>query len=881
MERFTKTVIGVIVAALFIVWAIAGKYVDWMWFKTLGNTAVFWVPLLTGPLAKLLVGILIFGFLILNFWLALRAFDRPRVVAVEDLWPEIPKSAVFLPGLAVCAVLAFVLASGLSLDWTVIQQFLHQVRVGTADPIFGKDLGFYLFAFPFYQQLNNLAVTVGFLGLAGSAALYLMARAVWRENGNWELWVPAKLHLTGLTILFLVAKIWGYSLGKYGLLFQESAQMTGVNYTAYHGKLFAFQALTVFLLAIIAVLVFSLFRRGAKLLIGALVSWIALSFLLFSVYPGLMQSFVVRPNEFELESAFLKNHIDFTRKAYDLERINVHPYALQTSGASQLDPTRPELEDLRLWDYRPLLSSYNQLQKIRPYYTFNDIDVDRYPSAAGQRQVMISAREFNTPGLSGQAQNWINVHMTYTHGYGIAANQVSQFSPQGQPLFIARDLPTKSSPAFPDLHVEQPGIYFGESSNQYAIVNTKNAEFDYPQGEGNITTEYKGVKGIPLGSPFNKLLMTIALGDTNFLLSSLLTEDSSILMYRNVLERARKMAPFLLFDDDPYLVVSGGKLYWIIDAYTASAYYPYAKAHERGLRYMRNPVKVLIDAYNGTVNFYVIDSTDPIIRVWSQVFPNLFQPVSSLAPDLVRHFRYPEFLMTVQRDMLRQYHMTAPRTFYEKEDYWEVPLHHQDEPFEPYYVTLKLPEAPEAEFVMMQPFSPRGNRNLVSWLVARCDGPTYGELHLYLLPKDQNIYGPAQIDSRINQDETISQLITLWNAQQSKVTWGNLLIVPIDGTILYVKPMFMESERSQQAELKKVVMVYQDQVTLGDTLEEALAGVSGVMPLSNRPPITAAPGAPSVPAPVDRKAEIIKRLEAIIRQQEQLTREQRQLLEQL
>lgn len=880
MNRLINILIGVLIAMAILAWSTSSKYLDWLWYKSVGSTSVFWIPLLTGPVTKLIIGLLIFGFLILNLWLALRAFTRVHVVSETDIWPEIPKNAVLLPALGVAAVLSFVLASGLTLDWTLIQQFLHQIPTGVKDPIFGKYLGFYLFAYPFYQRLNSLLSSVAFLSLAGTAVLYFIAKAFWQEGRNWELWQPAKTHLTVLAILFFLTKIWGYSLGRFDLLYQETAQMTGINYTAYHAKLFGLQVLSIFLAIVIAIFIFNLFRKGTKLLIGGVAAWLLLSFLLLAVYPGLMQSFRVAPNEYSLEEPFLKNHINFTRKAYGLDKIKIQAYSPKDSGTAQLNPANPALADLRLWDYRPLHSSYNQLQKIRPYYNFNDIDIDRYPTPAGQRQVMLSARELNTAALDSSAQNWINIHMTYTHGYGIAANQVNQFTSQGQPLFIARDLPTKTEPTFPGLKVDQPRVYYGETTNSYAIVDTKNAEFDYPQGEGIASNNYDGKKGIPLNSPFNRLLMTAVFGDTNFLLSNLITPESSILLYRNINTRVRKLAPFLTFDKDPYLVVSGGKLYWIIDAYTTSSAYPYAKFHNNDanyLNYIRNSVKAVVDAYSGEVNFYVVDPTDPLIKVWQKIFPSLFKPAAAIAPDLARHFRYPEMLMEVQRDLISQYHMTNTKSFYGKEDYWEIPVHNQDDPFDPYYVTLQLPGSKNPEFVMMQPFSPRGSRNLVSWMVARCDEPNYGEVLLYVLPKDQNIYGPAQIDSRINQDQNISQLVTLWNQQSSKVTWGNLLIVPIDGSILYVKPLFMESERSQQAELKKVVMVYQNQVAMGDTLADALSKLT-LAPgpsagTSNTPNTPAQPTQPQQPNPASRRAEILKRLNELTREQQRLLQE--------
>ncbi len=883
MNRFINIAIGIVVAMVLLVWSTSSQYLDWLWYKSVSSTSVFWVSLLTGPITKISIGLLIFAFLGVNLWLALRAFNRVQVYTETDIWPEIPKNAVVLPALGISAVLSFLLASGLALDWTVIQQFLHQVPTGLKDPIFQKDLGFYLFSYPFFQQLNSLITSVAFLGLVGTAALYFIAKAFWKAGAHWELWQPAKIHLAVLAILFFAAKIWGYGLGQFNLLYQENAQLTGINYTAYHAKLFGLKVLSVVLIFVIVAFIVNLFRKGTKLMVGAIGAWLVLSFLLLAVYPGLMQSFVVSPNEYTLEEPFLKNHIDFTRKAYGLDKIKIQPFVPKEGGNVQLNPANPALADLRLWDYRPLLSSYNQLQRIRPYYSFNDIDIDRYQTPAGQRQVMLSARELNTTALAATAQNWINIHLTYTHGYGIAANQVNEYTAQGQPNFIARDLPTESNPNFPGLKVGQPRIYYGETlntRNDYAIVNTKNAEFDYPQGEGVASNAYDGKKGIPLNSLYNRLLLTAALGDTNFLLSNLITPESSILLHRNINTRVKKLAPFLTFDQDPYLVVSGGRLYWIIDAYTTSSSFPYARIHSDQtsyFNYIRNSVKAVVDAYDGSVDFYVVDNTDPLIKVWQSIFPRLFKPATAVAPDLARHFRYPEKIMEVQRDMISQYHMTNAKSFYGKEDYWEIPVHNQDEPFEPYYVTLQLPGNKNPEFVMMQPFSPRGSRNLVSWMVARCDQPNYGQLILYVLPKDQNIYGPAQIDSRINQDQTISQLVTLWNQQSSKVTWGNLLIVPLENSILYVKPLFMESSRSQQAELKKVVMVYEDQVAIGDNLADTIAKLNvtpGQSSAAANPPVQPAqPTQPAQPNSANRKTQILKRLNELTREQQRLLQE--------
>ncbi len=871
MNRLSRIILGAVVVFFILIISFSGKYIDLLWFQTIGSTAVFWISLITGPLTKIAFILLIFGFFLVNLLIAIRAFNRVHVVGA--LMPEISKKSVLIPGLIVTGVLSFVLGAGLSLHWTTIQQFIHRIPVGIVDPIFKQDVGFYLFEFPFYQQLNRLFQVVSLIGLAGTTLVYFLAKALWRQGNSLELSVSAKIHLTLLTILFLTLKIWSYSLGKFSLLFQETTRITGVNYTAEHARILGLTLLSWLIIGIIGLLFLGLFRKGVKLLLGSIIVWLAGSFILNVIYPGVVQNIKVTPNEYELEAPYLRNHIDFTRKAYALDKIKQAPYIPDEANTQRLTTSHPSLTDLRLWHYEPLLNSYNQLQSIRPYYQFNDIDIDRYLSTTGQRQVMISARELLSERLPDQARTWINLHLTYTHGYGFASNQVNQFSEEGQPIFVAKDLPPKTAPVFPGLKVNNPGIYFGETTNNYIIVNTKNGEFDYPKGDQNVVASYQGNTGIRLNSFFVKTLMTLKYQEPNFLLSPQLTKESSILLYRNIKTRVQKLAPFLSFDNDPYLVVSGGKLYWIIDAYTTSSKYPYSKPYTfGGLNYVRNSVKTVIDAYDGVVSFYVTDPTDPIIQVWQKVFPGLFKSLQEIDPDIKNHFRYPEDLFTIQRDMLLQYHMTNPRTFYEKEDYWNVPEVSQDKLFEPIYVTLKLPEAKNAEFVMMQPFSPRNKQNLIAWIIARCDQPNYGELILYTLPKDQNIYGPEQIDSRINQDESISQLITLWNQQQSNITWGNLLIIPIDGQILYIKPLFMESERGRQAELKKIVMVYRNQVSLGDTVSEALNGFSKTFRTEHQ--VTDTPK-------TDRRAEIINELLNINQEEQKINKKKMQLLQEL
>jgi uncharacterized membrane protein (UPF0182 family) len=875
MVNFKKYILGSAVVLIFLVMVISGKYLDLLWYQSMGAASVFWIPLITGPLTKITLGVLVAAFLLLNVYIALKSFNRFQNDNLS--WPGISANVLWAGSILGSIVLAFILTAGSAMDWTVIQQFLHPVKTGVFDPVFRKDLGFYLFTFPLLRNINNILIATTFLSVIGITALYVLTKAVWRQGASWEVRLPAKIHITVLTTLFLAVKIWGYTLNRYSLLFQESSRMTGINYTAAHSNLLVLQILIWVVAAIILLLWTNLLRKNNTLLLGSLGVWLLLSFGLGVFYPGIIQSFVVKPNEYELEASYLQKHIRFTRQAYNLDQVKIKNYSPAEAQTAKLKADNPILADLRLWDYRPLQSSYNQLQSIRPYYHFMDIDIDRYPSNFGQRQIMLSARELIASELPDEAKSsWINLHLTYTHGYGFAANQVNQFTGQGQPVFISRDLPPKTNSKFAALKITRPEIYYSEQTDNYVVVKTRTPEFDYPKGNGNTSTTYRANNGIKLDSFFIKLLMMLKYRESNFILSSQLTPDSRVLMDRNILQRVRKLAPFLTFDQDPYLVVVKGKLYWIIDAYTTSAYYPYSRYHSQGFNYIRNSVKTIIDAYDGTVRFYVNDSRDPVIQVWQKVFPGMLESLNSLDKEFVSHFRYPEDLMNIQCDLLSQYHMTNPKTFYAQEDSWNIPVHNNNERFQPYYVTLVLPGEQNSEFALMQPFSPRNKQNLSSWLIARCDPAHYGELLLYTLPKDQNIYGPAQIDSRINQDQTISQLITLWNQNQSRILWGDLLIIPVENSILYVKPLFIESEQSQQAELKKIVMVYQNQVVIGDTVEEALNRLSLVTSPAQTP--TGDAVSPASPAAKDqpktnRKTEILRRIEQISRELQQLSKE--------
>lgn len=804
----------------------SNKLLDWLWFNSLDLTEVFWTPLLTGFFTKLILGLAFFLFLFCNLKITGKAFAELK----SDL--RITDRRHLVISALLSLVLTLFLVSGFSYDWAMIQQFINKTPVGTVDPIFGLDLGFYLFVYPLLHRLYLLISSLLILSLISVAVSYLLAQAYWYQEKHFQLWPRARIHLTILGALYLLAKTGGYYLNRFTLLFAENSLITGVDFTAHRVRIFGSNLLIVIALLSTLLLIWSIFdKRHVKLLIAACGLWLTVSFLARVVAPQVVENYYVKPNQFIVEEKYIANHIKMTRFGYGLERIREESFIPQTGGTlAGITSDHPSLLNLRIWDHRPLLPVYNQLQSIRPYYTFHDIDIDRYETADGQRQVMLAAREIDPTRLPPGANNWLNLHLTYTHGYGLAMSPVNEITPEGQPRFIVKDLPPKIDPDFSGATITRPEIYFGEVNHDYLVVKTKQAEFDYPLGEGNKTHIYQGKDGIPLHRLAVRALLAMKLRERNLILSGYITKNSRILLNRRIQERVRKLAPFLHYDEDPYLVVADGRLYWLLDAYTLSGYLPYAKKHANGFNYIRNSIKVVIDAYHGTVDFYLADQEDAIAKTWQKVFPRLIKDLDKMPTALRKHLRYSESLFTVQRDLLLTYHLTDPQAFYKKEDYWSVPTQiydDQEELMEPYYITLNLPGEEESEFVLMQPFTPRGKRNMISWLAARCDGEHYGELILYNLPKDTNIYGPMQIEARIGQHPEITQLIAWWNQNQSRLIRGNLITIPLKNGFLYAEPFYIVSEQGQIPEVKKLILAYGERIAMGDSVEEALAELVG------------------------------------------------------
>lgn len=875
MRKILWIILGTIIAIFLMLKLSTGLITDWMWFKSLGFSSVFTTSLITSAIARLLAIAITFVFIYINLRIALGYTQRlPSDQA--NFFTDMGKGYLHgWVGIGSFFMALMVGSLGLS-DWRVIQTFLHAVTTGINDPILGLDVGHYLFRLPVLQALNSSVKSIILITLLLTGVIYFVFKAFWGRGLQIVIWGPAKTHLSVLVMLLLGLKAWGYILSKQALLFTPTGLITGVDYTAANARFFAYNSLTVLAIVCIFILIIGIFRKGIVLPVGAIAGLVIASIILGSIVPVWIERFVVRPNQFLLEEPYLAKHIQSTREAYGLDKIVQKSFPIHTE-ATLPDSEHPSLSNIRLWDYRAISKSYEQLQAIGPYYFFHNIDIDRYTINGRQQQVMLAARELDSNRLPANAQNWVNIHLAYTHGYGLAMNGVQETNPEGQPVFLIGNLPVEASPGLPQL--THPQIYFGETQDHYIIVPNKNGEFDYPTGTGQQITHYTGSDGIPLNSLWRRLLFALRYNDLNILLSGYLDENSKMVFNRKIHQRLTRLAPFLEFDPDPYLVLDNGRLFWIVDAYTTSSYYPYAERHPTGVNYIRNPVKAVVDAYNGTVQLYIVHP-EPIILTWQKIFPELFQPIEAMPAGLRSHIRYPEKLFSVQRDILRAYNMTSPKTFYEKEDYWDLPTEvyiEREQAMEPYYVTMTLPGSDQGEFVLFTPFTPRNKKNMSAWLAARSDGINYGELHLYTLPKTKLIYGPYQIEGRIAQNPEVSKLITLWSQSQSQVLRGNLLVIPLDGDFLYVEPFYIQSTQAQQPELKQVVMVWKERIALGNTFEEALSQLTQIKTpkrAENRP-IESPETLPN------RFQEILRLIRENTRKQEALFRQQQQLIQEL
>jgi hypothetical protein len=714
-------------------------------------------------------------------------------------------------------------------------RFLHQVPYGESDPVFGKDIGFYLFSLPAYVVLKDWLLLL----LVFSAAV---AGTVYWAHGDIELDLPprrlspaAVAHASALLGLFFMLKAWSYGLDRFLLLYSDNDVVVGAGYTDLHVRL----PVLWFLIGLAAACAIASWvnvrRRTWRIPAGALALLFGSSFVFYLLVPAFFQRLYVKPSELELETPYIERNIALTRRAYNLHQIAAKPFPVEEGlSFASLEANRATIDNIRLWDWQPLTDTYAQLQEIRTYYKFLDMDIDRYRLGGAYRQVMLSARELEPALLPSNAQTWVNLHVLFTHGNGVVMSSVTQKSTEGLPIFYLQDIPpvANGGPA-----IREPRLYFGQGRERYAIVKGTTPEFDYPKGKDNVYAAYDGADGVSIGDPAWRSLFAWYYRDPNILLSGYITADSRILLHRNIQDRVRMIAPVLRLDRDPYIVVSGGRLFWMQDAYTTSDWFPYAQPQSSGgLNYMRNSVKVVIDAYNGSVDLYVSDPGDPLIQTYQRIFPGLFKPLAAMPPDLQQHIRYPEDLFLVQAQLYRAYHMDTPAVFYNREDLWQFPRQpvgigidsagSRDVPrMAPYYMIMRLPGEARAELVLMLPMVPSQRENMIAWLTARCDPPDYGKVVVYEFPKEKLVFGPFQIEARIQQNTDISQQISLWNQMGSRVIRGHLLVVPIENSILYVSPLYLRAATGQLPELKRVIAAYGDRVVMEETLGAALAAL--------------------------------------------------------
>jgi hypothetical protein len=860
---------------------LASFYTDWLWFHSLEYPAVFWrmiraeliTGILFGLLAALLVGI--------NLWVARRITRRTlRLLPPPGEEPGFPSEALLRPPtvyLATGIALILFLANNGSDHWPLWLRYIHSQPFGVSDPIFGRDVGFYVFVLPFYRFVTNFLL--GGLLVTGLAVvlIYLAGGGIRTQQRIVVLPQPLA-HLSALGGLLLLLTAWIYRLKIYGLLFSQGQVAFGASYVDVNVEIWAYWLLVIVFVGAAGLFFINIRERGARLPLiggGLLVGG---AIIVGAVPSALVQKLVVEPSELAREAPYIQYNIQATRQAYGLDRIEEQPFeATENLTRADIEANPLTIRNVRIWDERPLSQTYQQIQEIRPYYVFPDVDVDRYTLDGIYRQVMLSAREMAAERLPPQARNWVNERLQYTHGYGVALSPVNQVSPEGLPTFMVKDIPPVSVPG---LEIHRPEIYYGERTFAYVAVKTTTQEFDYPQGSENKFSTYQGSGGVPMEGFFDRLAFAIHFSDINLILSNYLTDESRLMFRRQIRQRVNAIAPFLDYDADPYLVISEGKLYWIMDAYTTTDMYPYSTREGRNsLNYIRNSVKVIIDVYNGTTSFYRMDLKDPLVAAYAEIFPDLFRAAEEMPADLRSHLRYPKDMFKYQAMLYRSYHMQEVQNFYNQEDLWEIPNEiYSDQPqrMEPYYLIIKLPGEKREEFLLMMPFTPARKDNMIGWLAARCDGENYGDLLVYMLPKDRLIFGPMQLEARIDQQPDISSQLTLWGQRGSEVIRGNLLAIPIERSFLYVEPIYLQArqesampafppggpqnEQWRQSprrgirsaaipELKQVIVAFAGQVIMRDTFEEALsdlfdidAGASDLAPTLATKPVPSPPG---------------------------------------
>ena len=846
-RRFFLLLLAVLAFVIFSSRTALSYYVDALWFASLGYGDVFRKTL--GLEWAVFAAFFAITFLFLYGWfLALRnacRADLPddHLLMVGGQPLKLPIARILrLLGLVASLVIAVVTGASVMMEWPTFALYWYAPRAtaGAVDPIFGKPVSFYLFTLPAWQYLTGWLLTLAVLACLIAAFFIFLTGSTRMLSGRRGRYVSPSWRGFSIAFAFflLILAMRAY-ISRFERLFDEHTIFSGVTYTDAHVMLPG-------LLAVCAALVLGAAIAAINIASVPRVRWLlaavapaAACYLILQIFGWYVSSFLVKPNELVRERPYIAYNIDMTRQAFGLDRLAQREFPAETTvEAADAENNQATLQNIRLWDWRALQDTLRQIQEIRTYYDFPDIDIDRYEINGTMRQVMLAPRELSVEKLPESSRNWINEKLIYTHGYGITMNPVNGFTPEGLPTLILSNMPIQST--VPSIFVKRPEIYFGELTNTDVYVKTRQQEFDYPQGQTNNLTSYEGTGGIVLGGFFRRLLIAADRGDlTKLPFSDDVKPESRLLMRRSVRDRVAELAPFLTYDSDPYIVVGDdGRLSWIIDAFTTSDSYPYASHYTLGdnpINYMRNSVKVVIDAYDGTTTFYVFDSQDPIITAYRQIFPSLFKDAAAMPAALRKHVRYPELLLKLQAAVYGLYHMTDPQVFYNREDLWTVASEvgmdesgqQKTQSMEPNFVLMKLPGESNVEFVEILPFTPANRNNLIGWIAGRSDGENYGTSVVYDFPKTKLVDGPLQIEARIDQNAQLSGQLTLWNQQGSHVRRGTLLVIPCGHALLYAEPIYLQAERSPMPELRIVVLALQDRLAYGPTFESAMRGLFG------------------------------------------------------
>jgi hypothetical protein len=847
-------------------------WVELLWFQSLGYGEIFWktLGLEWGIFAVFAVAtfLILYGAFTL-LWRAHRAdlpSDHTLYIGGQPLTLSV-RPVLYLIGLGVSALIAATTGAAMAGEWPTLALFWYAPHAmgSVADPMFGRPLNFFLFALPAWHVIAGWLLMLAILAGAFAVLFILITGGtrVFTEHSASYTPLPWRGLSFAVSFLLLTVAMRVY-LGRFDLLLEHHTIFDGATYTDAHvllgGKLLICAAL---LLGALMAGVSGLFSPRGRWLVAAVIP-VVVCYAGVGIVAWYVSSFVVKPNELVREQPFIMHNIEMTRQAYGLDRFKLQEFPAETT-VDAADPANNQstLKNIRLWDWQALRDTLRQIQEIRTYYDFPDIDIDRYQIEGNLREVMLATRELNVDKLPESSRNWINDKLIYTHGYGITMNPVNGFTAEGLPTLMLSNMPVQST--VPGLNVTRPEVYFGELTNTDVYVKTGQQEFNYPQGQTNSLTSYQGTGGIVVGGFLRRILLAFDRGDlTKLPFSDDVNAESRLLMRRNVRERVATLAPFLTFETDPYIVLDeDGKLEWIIDAFTTSDTYPYSSHYALGnepVNYMRNSVKAVIDAYDGTTTFYVFDSEDPILAAYRSIFPGLFKDASAMPAALRKHVRYPESLLKLQAEVYGLYHMTNPEVFYNREDLWTVATEvglsgageQTTQPMQPNFVLMKLPGETGVEFVEILPFTPANRNNLIGWIAARSDGDHYGTSEVYDFPKTRLVDGPLQIEARIDQNAQLSGQLTLWNQQGSHVRRGSLLVIPSGRALLYAEPIYLQAERSPMPELRLVVLALQDRLAYGPTFEAALSSLFGGTASSLRADETQhaapAPGQPAPPA---------------------------------